>query len=443
MKRNKLTIAGAVVLVLILLAGAWWYWAARFFTDPSVLWPQRYIQAEEKLPELDSPYTIGVKRGDGTYTMYLFSAPVQYKTPQGYRIIQNRIVPAEDGGFTVEGNPIAMQLPKTLRDPFTITKNKEDHIEFRLEGADEYHSGRQTEYRNQYGDKVNAVVYESDASTLAFYPVNTGLKCEITYNENMEQSTIKFRMQFQGGILREESERAFLFSKSNPVDAVFYPFYGMDKDTVVNPLPQAELVGRDEFTLTTSVQAKKGRRMECSFEFYQNKIPDCTVYSKQDSHYLSATALVGDQFQTGTGYHFMRFRFHYLMDMLADHLLSAKLYIKSLGGSGKPPVLYQAYGQWTSTQMEWQQKYVFETRLAEGKPQGGMLQFDITGFAKDCLEDDSMFTESQGGVLKTEPAGFQLLATNDHALYIPYVAMNVKQLPDALRVLENINPEEE
>ena len=70
----------------------------------------------EALPECNTPYTVGYPNRDGTYSLYIFSSPVQYPTGDGYAVIDNTVVASGKEGFAYENkaNEIKAYFPPSL-----------------------------------------------------------------------------------------------------------------------------------------------------------------------------------------------------------------------------------------------------------------------------------------------------------------------------------------
>lgn len=56
----------------------------------------------ERLAAYDSPYTVGYRNKDGTVSLYIFSAPVQYKDGDGYALIDSTVIESENSGFAFQ-----------------------------------------------------------------------------------------------------------------------------------------------------------------------------------------------------------------------------------------------------------------------------------------------------------------------------------------------------
>ena len=54
------------------------------------------------MPECNTPYTVGYPNRDGTYSLYIFSSPVQYPTGDGYAVIDNTVVASGKEGSAYE-----------------------------------------------------------------------------------------------------------------------------------------------------------------------------------------------------------------------------------------------------------------------------------------------------------------------------------------------------
>ena len=85
-----------------------------------------------QLHNFDSPYTICYKNNDNTYSMYIYAAPIQYKTENGYVLIDNTIIKSDKDDYAFENKTgiVKTYFPKTLSGMFRVEKGV-DYLEFK------------------------------------------------------------------------------------------------------------------------------------------------------------------------------------------------------------------------------------------------------------------------------------------------------------------------
>ncbi len=150
----------------------------------------------EQLHDYDSPYTICYKNKDNTYSLYIFASPIQYKTKDGYEVIDNTVIKSGKYGFAYENkaNNIKTYFPKSLNDNFRVERD-DDFIEFKTHmDIGGFSEAKQIVFTNMYGNKISAVVYEHKDLTLVFYPTKAGISLEAQVTEKPTQGQIKFKV---------------------------------------------------------------------------------------------------------------------------------------------------------------------------------------------------------------------------------------------------------
>lgn len=145
---------------------------------------------KKQLHEYDSPYTICYENKDNTYTMYIFGSPIQYKTSEGYAIIDNTIIKSGNKEFSFENksNDIKTLFPKNLSAKFTIQKGNESICFSPNFNVSDFSEAKLEEMTNMYNEKIQAVVYRNSKAELYFYPTKAGIKMEIALKEQLEDN---------------------------------------------------------------------------------------------------------------------------------------------------------------------------------------------------------------------------------------------------------------
>lgn len=406
---------------------------------------------KDRLPAYDSPYTLGYKNSDGAVSLYIFSAPVQYKDGDGYEIIDNTVVESKKTGFAFENkaNEIKMYFPARTDGEFRIERGTEIFTFSPLPDST-FSDGKIQTVTNLYGDRVSAVVYSSKTADLTFYPVKSGIKAEIKLKQDSEES-LRYSISAPGKNWINNDNGYLLRRDENKVNMalIYEPFVLSGKNIAPGHMKMSieETGERDilEIVPDENVILKKGIRLDFSFELYQNKVPDTNVYSKQSRNsYLRHYALVGQNTAFGESWEYQRFRINYLVQTDAANILEAQFHLRELNPSGGKSAirLNRMKEDWSSAQDVWNSR---KQNMSQAKPQpitlGAWNSFDITKLAKECIVDMSWESETfglcyQGG----DGAPSLLLATSDNALYTPYLVIRFKSGPEYFVARDNINP---
>lgn len=417
---------------------------------------QKIYSHAKHLPDYDSPYTICYQNTDKTYSMYLFSAPVQYWTEQGYRLIDNELVSASKKGYAYENkaNSIKTYFPASLQQSFRIEREK-DYLKFYiLENENKFSNAQRMKYTNQYGDIVSAVYYSGNTKDIVLYPTRAGIKTEIILKTAVE--TISFSIKFSGTCYENKHNGYLLLKDNNGIvgliqqPLVQYQEGGkkkLDLKTEINVEKEGDTY-RVDMTLGNSLWSDGNEEssvtLDPSFELYLNKIPDSSVYSNYTvNSYLRSYAVIGEHSMLGQGKEYVRFRLNSLLMMPKENLISAEYYVRMLSFQEPEDIYMERVGeQWSSQNIIWQSRPVTKEEIARvDESKTNDCRFDISEFVRNCFDDPTWSTESYGVVISSgRMAQSCILATADNALYPPYTVLTLSKLPNYFEPHENINP---
>lgn len=405
----------------------------------------------------DSPYTMCYENKDGTYSFYVFSSPIQFKTNGGYEIIDNSIVKSEHEDYVYENkaNNVKTYFPEKISSFFLIECENE-YISFQpdVETTD-FSDAESCIITNMYGDKVMAVVYKSQTMELYFYPTRCGIKTEIVFKEKPESNIFNYHLKTSTDSVENKNNGYIVLKTGEQKSSVIYAPRIKDKANNIYLSGNVELEkGEDEGNYELSIplngeifemdNVQYPVRIDPSFDIYQNKLPDSTVYSKvETNNYLADCAVIGEDPRLGEGWHFMRLRVQYFIGLSPSLVLSAHYSIRALSPNldGVGLKMEKVEKQWSSTGLKWKSKEdVFQEITTAYPDKNGNYMYEITGFIGQCLEDTILETESKGVVLRAEnPKDNILLATSDNSLYSSYLCIRTKDLPGFFSPKDNIN----
>lgn len=397
----------------------------------------------------NSPYTLCGENKDGTYNLYVYSAPVQYKKNSKYEMKNLSVVKSDNKkySFMNQGSDICTYFPKKLTQSFSIQNNNKK-IEFRFdEKAEEFHCGVVTDYVNIYEDVVSAVIYENEKGMqIVCYPTIDGIQFEYCCSEKCDWPEFEFvckntsLLNNDGYIVMDGNEKFVIYKplsleNNNELSFEYDIKYKKDGDKTRFSFIRPENITNEEIRLTFSI------------EKYVDKIPDSSIYSKKDENsYLRNYAVIGKNEDFGLGYHYLRFRLGYLFDIDSEDIIKAEYYVRQLDCKRKTPnlVLCENNQQWSSTRVTWsEQKKYKDFELSTGvRNQQNWIGFDITQFVRNCFNDRRCDLESMGCRLriKDDDNKYAVIATSDNAMYVPYVKLLLKKLPEKFNSSSPINP---
>lgn len=451
-KRNRIILLIVNIFLLIYLTGCDEYSHTAVVGIPET-------GHVKQLPQYNSPYTICYENRDGTYSMYIFSAPIQYKTDTGeYALIDNTVVESSKDGFAYENkaNTIKTYFPKSLQDFFRVEEGSR-YIAFLPEDIEGFSEAKHVSYTNMYGTIVDAVRYEREDMDYVFYPVRSGIKMEVVLKEEPKSNSFTYFVQTYAKMFENQQNGYVLFKNgSTPAALVYQPLvqYQTGKEgTKLDISSTMDVDGGTGFSIIhlyldpemlENADVQYPIKFDPSFELYCNKIPDTSVYSGTDTNsYLRHYAVIGEHPQLGEGWEYIRLRLNYLMTVSPESIQSAAYYAKRLWGDSSlsKSQAYIPAEQWSSTQMLWTNRSLPSTALA-GKTEirNGYIRLSMDEFIRDCARDPNWETESIGFLMKMEePHLYGVLSSSDHSLYSTFLEITLSEPPAYFEAKENIN----
>ena len=414
----------------------------------------------KQMHEFDTAYTIGFQNSDGTYSMYVFAAPIQFRTATGYEIIDNTVVESEKENFAFENkaNHVKAFFPNRISDPFRVElENRYLEMIFQQD-AEGFLEARPIIFTNMHGDNVSAVIYEGEDMDIVLYPTRAGIKSEVILRSSLERGELAFQVSSSSPMRQNRQNGYVLFiNDEEDIDSVIYTTiiqYGAENNIDLNTSVDVQEMAEDyivtmqmDENVTEDVCINDPMRLEQSFEMYLDKIPDTTVYSRfHMNNFLNRYAVVGYHPILGEGWHYFRLRIQWFMLLNPEAITRATYNIRVLSHYEESPLisLMQMHEQWESVTMLWHSRKQQFSHYADAKPgRDQYLRYDITDFVKGAFADHCWMTESMGFMLKSqEKDAFAILATSDNSLYPTYLRIDMSELPIYFDRREDINPED-
>lgn len=407
--------------------------------------------AKKQLHQYDSPYTVCFENDDGTYLFYVFSSPIQYKKNNSFEIINNAIISSDEKGYAFENsaNNIKIYFPNRISDAFLI-RNGGEYISFSPNfDVSDFSEGKVEIIQNMQGIKVQAVVYKSEKLDLCFYPTKAGIKLEIIIKAQLEEEQLDFLVESSADDFFDNKNGYVVLTKSGKNHAIIYSSLQKNSGAIESAICFRQMSEKDgAFHVYFSINnaSEYGNetypiRMDPSFELYQSKMPDTTVYSKYlTNSYLNNYAVLGETPMLGEGWHYIRVRLQFFMSLSPETIEKATFYSKCLllSNSNNKIKILKNNEQWSSTRINWESRVCGSTLIGEYSVLGGYLEADITEFVKECFAEPSLTIESQGFMLK---AGENqcIMATSENSMYTPYIKLVLNREPLYFEAKEDIN----
>lgn len=418
--------------------------------NPMVPANQNSVSKRAQLKEYDSPYTLCRKNKDGTYSLYTFAAPVQFRSVSGYSFIDNSLVASKNGfAFENKANEVKCFFPARLEDHFKIVR-EDEFLSFRFSVPSGFSSAQKGRYINSAGDAVEAISYEKTGMRLWFYATRAGIAFEAVY-DGSEVPPLAFEVSSSARFAENHQNGYVLLKDGSPTVGIINCMSARYDDERQLDIPiETETVSEGNFKASFSIN-NDGRAFtaESSFSLYQNKIPDTAVYSKEESNeFLSSYACIGTSPEKGDGWLYTRFRMNYIYGISPESIVSSEYYIRQLGGTLEASniEIFKPAENWTSTGMTWQKRILPGEKLpiSGEKQKNGWITVNLTDFTKECYSDPQWAAESAGLLIKAEnPDAYAMLATSDHPVYAPYLVTTVSKLPESFFPPDDINPSDD
>lgn len=438
-----------IIILIILITGC--------FSNKNILFSNICVH-KKQIHKFDSPYTICYDNNNDTYTMYIFSSPIQFKKNNEYKIIDNTIIKSKNKNFKFENkqNEIKTYFPNKLSEYFLI-KRGEDYISFKPSiDVSCFSSAKLKIVKNMYGDKVKAVIYESEYEDMVFYCTKFGIRLEIVLKEKPKHDKYEFYIKTSIKEFESKNNGYILLKDENVNKGIIYSpivMKNVNNGSNINLMSNL-LIDKKEEGYKILINLDKDFLysfnngdsivIDSSFEMYNSKLPDTSVYSNFNvNSYLSQYSVLGKEKVFGEGWHYTRFRLNYFMTLDSDSIIDAKYYVKSLYVENQKNelIIQEVEEQWSSTSVLWKNRSKIGNIISSSKIGfDDYYVFEIKDYVKSCFKDYKWQKESLGIAIKSSNNEFfRVIATSDNSLYPHYIKIIMKKLPAYFEALEDIN----
>ncbi len=400
----------------------------------------------------DSLYTYGKENQDGTYTLKVYSAPVNYEIDGGYVSISNKLKESDDSDYMLvsDENSVHIFYPQNIEKGISLedTINEDDMIFYLNESDKTFDEGKKVYFKNMYGITVEAVLYASENEDYYFYSTNKGLRSEIVCHNSQKDEHSFILQQKNTNINNEKNGYVVVKNKKDDKDEyisniITEPIVKQDSKIESDTHYVISDISEDKYCYTFSVKGDfNDEHIDFGIEYKRDCMADSTAYSKNYfNSYLSQYAILG-QSANGFGVHSIRFLFVNLLDTKQENIkkVSYHTYILDDKKSDSKFELHENIDAWSSTKNTGATMVKYEEEGIEPAAlKGHELVFDITDYAKKCFRDDTGRTEQRGMSLITSSGISRYVTTSDNSVYIPYVEYVFYRKPNGVKITSAIN----
>lgn len=409
------------------------------------------------IPSMSSQYSIAFLNEDGTKTLYVYAAPIQYYIQDKesknvtFTLIDNRIKDttqekqAEGYAYTNVANTIDINFPSVLREDCPITMTDEN---FSLQMLPLTLSDVQTaEYVEKANiiDEIKPMIQYADNNVgMDFYCYPTNLECniELKFTDDIPPDYIDLKIKFSQKLKAENHSGGFLTfsdtSNNSQIKTILQAPLIKDQSGTVSynsKLKLQEVLDEDEYIIRVAFDpeyTKTGNTVYCALEMRREKAADNTIYSKQNllNTYLKNFSVIGNSSMHGIGRTMMRFNFTSTYELDADDIISASYSVYNMThGSDAAFELIEMSEQWSSSMGNWTNQYKTGETVAFTETSDAILNFDITEEAKKWCADKTGEMEVIGLMLKAcneYQNQSNIILTNDNSLYYSVTVIHLK-----------------
>lgn len=402
-----------------------------------------------KVKEIDTPYTECFQNEDGTYSLYIYSSPIQYYDGSSYRHIDNTIIESTNSNYVYENkdNSVKTYFPKNLNYDILIT-NGDFSLPFNIGLSDlAFSEADLVDYNNIYGERIKAVVYKSDKASIYLYSSYYGVEIETVYHSDYKiapQIVTYYHNDFPNHY--DNANNGYIALRKgtdfNDIEAIIHSPISFENDNYV-PVLEAEVSDFvDKKRITYNID-EATTVINQSIVLYTSNMPDSCAYSKFDKNqYLSRFSYIGNSELLGEGLDYIRFRLDYYMKIDPEKVINTSYNFKSLSNGDISKYKFKEnLGQWSSSHLSWKMrnKDFCDINTTINNSIEGYVSVDISDYTRKCLLDDSWMTESYG-VLMTFSGDYQIVSSSDNPLFPPFLCINISELPSEFHLIDDINP---
>ena len=407
------------------------------------------ILIPSRVDSLDTPYTECYRNEDNSYSLFIYAAPIQYYDGSSYKHINNTIVESTKSNTAYENkdNSIKMYFPKNLDSEILISSGSFS-LPFKLSLNNiSFSDAKLVDYINIYGQSINAVSYESKDVSLFLYPSNYGIEIETVYSylsSKVPQIILNYNNDFPNHY--DNANNGYIALRKgtdfNDIEAIIHsPITG--GESTYNAIMEASVEDHPDGKAISYTNTTSAKVINQSIVLYTSNMPDSCAYSEfKKNQYLSRFSYIGTSDFFGEGINYIRYRLDYFMKIDPEKVIRTSYNFKSISSGSITNYSFQEnLGQWSSSGLSWRNRNKrfapIETRL--GLTEDGFVSVDITDYSKKCFADETWMTESYGLTMRYT-GGYQIVASSDNPMFVPFLKIDLNDLPENFYPMVDINP---
>jgi len=398
---------------------------------------------QTRLEENETPYTLCFQNKDASHSIYVFSTPISFFEEDGtLSLIDTELVSvshkeSKEGYWKkTKNSPVESYFPKSF-DKAKIQIRKGEESLYLAPLSPVGNAKKSQAVQDEIGRWVPAASYEAKGEAeYTFLPTATGVTAVVTWNQKPKSNQISFVIS---GVEKKEAENGshqyLLFSAEE--SAIFHNSYISDSQGNVSFGNAIEFSSQEEKTTVTVTlpqdfleKASYPITFRPSLEWVSESKVDATLYESDTAALPNASVIPTCRSEWGTNpQHYMKFSVNTVCKTYQENVKQASLHLFALEGKEAKGELQRVRNHWKeeSLQNETPIPYQRETEL---KGSGNSrIQADVTEFIRDCVHDDTYYTEAYGLVWLPSETSDSVLTSYDHARYQSYLRLDLWDAP--------------
>lgn len=416
---------------------------------------------ENRLFDVETPYTLCYKNNDGTVSVYIFPSPISYVNEENdLELIDVSLITVENPDYKKKGyalqtkaGDVTSYYPRKANDEFVIANGEKSLLSFAID-CEQSDECQKSIFQDVFGREHSSATYNSsgDCSFICI-PTATGTIIDILFNKALRTDEISF-------FLDKQSIKT-ISTINNTV--VITPNSDLSQTCVIRSSYLKDAVGKIGFNNQICIE-EQDQKIKCtikmdkgfllspditypvsisaSFDVLPNSLQNITAYSNKTNDFLSDYSVIGANDYYGEGSLYMKFRIGYLLKSYEQNVKSASLCFYCIGGNDSETEIkvdrLNGFWYYSTSKNELPEAHRFENSISVTSI--GAYSIDITKYIKACIYDDTLNTEDYGLLISSTDDESIIMTNYNNSLYKPYVRIDFYDIPWTFEKIEKINP---
>lgn len=380
---------------------------------------------------------------DGTRTIYVFSAPIEY--------INNEIVEINND-YMNTGTHTTKVFPKVINNVNGITVSSSSTKIVILPNDDIKSEAKIALRKNVFKQEINSINYHDffqNNYNYYCYLTSFGINSEIIIPNNKGENTFKIKIQLFDNLIPDTKSPDYIIFRSpldsDEVKAILYTPLIVDNNGKWCYENSVKLISKDNNTNIYTIEYMINEKFfnspntkypitsNQSIHLYIPKQPDTSVYSQTEdeaSHYLSPYLLLGDSTIKGEGWAYIRYETLKHLNINEEKIISAKYNFTNLFNldSELKIGVHAATADWCSINTRWYNRPPFDENIIDEViiKNAGDYYLDITPLLKEMIKNikdkDAIYSIQNSFFIKSKTKKTNvILPSGDSGLFSPFL----------------------